>query len=458
MMFRKILVNISIRLVFLFINLAGLVYFWMGNRDLLILLNLMALLIIQVYLFIRSQNQVNRKLRNFMEAYRFEDMGFSAGTGFSDASFQELYSTMDGLLKHVREINLENQRQSQYFQSVTEHAGVGILVLNENKELRLANRTLKDLLGILNISQLSDLDVIQEGLSQQLEQIMPGEQKLLRLLIPSQDDVFGEIRKQFSIRATEIRLEEEKLRILTFQNIQAELDDMELESWQKVIRVLTHEITNSTGPIASAAQTMLELIERNEDAGKNSPNEVSGMREDLLEGLKIIRERSMGMEEFVRHFRTITLTIEPNIEKILMKDLLNGILILFERQLKEKEIHIEYSMESTDMILLADRNLVEQLMINLVNNAIQALSTAAVKKINIRVQSFPGRQCSLSIGDTGTGIKPEDLDKIFIPFYTTKDNGSGIGLALVRNIMRMHRGTVQVTSEPGIQTTFRMIF
>ncbi len=214
MIFRRLIISISIRIVLLAINITAIVYFWMGNRDLLILLNLLVLMFLQVYLFIRSQNQVNRKIRAFLDAFKFDDLGFTTGDGFKDKSFRDLYSAMHGILDHVQQVDLENERQKQYFQSVTEHAGVGILAFNAKQEVRLANGTLKDLLGIVNLSDLSDLDSVREGLSQQLEQINPGEQKLIRLDVQNPADILGETRMQLSVRSVEIKLEEEKIFIL----------------------------------------------------------------------------------------------------------------------------------------------------------------------------------------------------------------------------------------------------
>ncbi len=276
MVYKRLLISISIRIILLTFTLLAIVYFWMGNRDPLILLNLLALLVLQVYLFIRTQNQANRKLRAFFEAFKFDDLGFTAADGFRDKSFRDLYTAMSDILEKAQQMNLENLRQKQYFQAVTEHAGVGILACNEKQEIRLINRTFKDLLGIKGLSALGELNRIREGLSTQLEQIEPGDQKLIRLSVRNPADITGETQMQLSVRCAEIKLEEEKIRLLTFQNIHDELEEKEVESWQRVIRVLTHEITNSTGPIASAAQTLLELLEQDESTDLEHAGRISG--------------------------------------------------------------------------------------------------------------------------------------------------------------------------------------
>jgi signal transduction histidine kinase len=458
MIYRRAFISITVRIIMIVLTLWAMVYAWMGNRDPLILLNLLLLLALQVYLFIRSQNQVNRKLTAFFEAFRFDDLGFTPGNGFSDRSFRDLYRAMGEILDKGKQMNLENQRQKKYFQAVTEHAGVGILACNENLEVRLINKTLKDLLRISELPELAELDRLQEGFSGELSGMKPGDQKLIRLSLQDPAEITGETQMQISVKCTGIKLDEEQIRLLTFHNIREELEEKEMESWQKVIRVLTHEITNSAGPIASAAQTLLELMEQEVSGQNGQPGIINGLREDLLEGLRIIRERSTGIEEFVQEFRKVTLIPEPGIEEIPVRELFQSASVLFEKRMKEEGSAFNCSLEDPDLLLFADRNLVEQVLINLISNAIDALCSSPVKSIRLEAGSIPHRQCVISITDTGQGIGKEELDKIFVPFYTTREDGSGIGLSLARNIMRMHRGSIQVHSDPGRQTTFRMIF
>ena len=216
---------------------------------------------------------------------------------------------------------------------------------------------------------------------------------------------------------------------------------------------------NSTGPIASAAQTLLELLVVPDEMETISPDiHDEGLRADLLEGLKIIRERSIGLEEFVQQFRKVLVVSEPRIEKIIITELFQNISVLYDKKLRDAEIQFEMQSDPGDLMLFADRKLIEQVMINLLNNAIDGLDKMAKKKIRISASAYPGRQCIISVTDNGTGILEEDLDKIFIPFFTKKGRGSGIGLSLVMKIMKMHNGSIQVKSDPGISTIFSLVF
>ena len=182
------------------------------------------------------------------------------------------------------------------------------------------------------------------------------------------------------------------------------------------------------------------------------------MKGDLLEGLKIIRERSIGLEEFVQQFRKVLVVNEPRIEKINVSVLFQNILLLFEKKLKDEDIYIETQVEPEELVLYADKKLIEQVMINLLNNSIDGLDSIAEKKIKMAAWKDKERHCMISLTDNGTGIRKEDLDNIFIPFFTKKDGGSGIGLSLVRKIMKMHNGSIQVQSDPGVSTTFSLSF
>jgi nitrogen fixation/metabolism regulation signal transduction histidine kinase len=459
MVYKKLSVNISVRILLITLTCVAMAYVWVDYRDPLILLNLLALLIVQLYLFIRSMNQVNRKLKVFFDAFRFDDLGFEASNGFQDKSFQELYSSMSAVLGSAREMNLENERQKQYFQTVTEHVRVGLLALNKEGDIQWINKSLKEMLGIGRIKNVSEFDRVKEGLAGQIDRLGASDQALIKLVLGDKSEIAGEMSMQLSVRCAEIKIEGALIKLVSFQNIRQELEENEIDSWQRIIRVLNHEVMNSTGPIASAAQTLLELLAVPDGKGST----VQGMpdqelRQDLLEGLKIIRERSMGLEEFVQQFRKVLVVPEPSFEKIQVSGLFQSIRLLFEKKLRAEEIDLEMQIEPEQLVLYADKKLLEQVLINLVKNSIDALDTIKEKKIKMTAVAYPEKQCRISLTDNGTGIGKEDLDDIFVPFFTKKEAGSGIGLSLVRKIMKMHNGTIEVRSDPGVSTTFSLVF
>jgi two-component system nitrogen regulation sensor histidine kinase NtrY len=422
-------------------------------KDPIIILNLVILIILQVYLFIRNMNQVNLKLTAFFESLRYDDINLFINRGFNDPSFKRLYHSMQQVLEKIQNMNLENEKQKQYFRTITEHAGVGLLVMNEKGEIKLMNQTLKQLLRIGEIKKINDLDRIFDRFSEQISNLGPAEQKLINIKLPDMDFLGETVNMDLSIKSATIRFDHESTKIITFQNIDQELEDREMESWQKIIRVLTHEIMNSTGPINSASQTLTEIIS-DSDHKPVKPSQVNEENiADMLEGLNIIKERSTGLEEYVKQFRRITLLSEPMFESIILETFFQRMEVLFNKIFKEHKIEYNYFISPENLSIYADRNMMEQLFINLINNSVDALNNSELKNITLSVQSNGKERISIYLTDTGRGIPAEDTDKVFIPFFTRKEHGSGIGLSLARKIMLIHGGRIKMKSEVKKGTT-----
>ena len=453
MIYNKLTINLCIRIILLTLTCIALSEVIIRMKDPIIISNLVILIILQVYLFIRNMNQVNLKLTAFFQSLMYDDINLFINKGFSDPSFKKLYQSMQQVFEKIQTINLEREKQKQYFRTITEHAGVGLLVMNNKHEIKLLNQTLKQLLKIGEINKVNDLDQIFDGFSEQITSLGPAEQKLINIKLPKVDLLGEKINMDLSIKSATIRFDRESMKIITFQNIRQELEDREMESWQKIIRVLTHEIMNSTGPIASASQTLIEMLS-DSDHKPVAPNQVNKERiADILEGLNIIKDRSSGLEEYVKQFRKITLLSNPRFESIILETFFQRIEVLFNNIFKEHEIEFNYFTTPENLSIYADRNMMEQLFINLINNSVDALSNSESKNITISCQTDDKERISLYITDTGMGIPPEDADKVFTPFFSRKEHGSGIGLSLVRQIMIMHGGRVKIKSEVDKGTT-----
>jgi two-component system nitrogen regulation sensor histidine kinase NtrY len=239
------------------------------------------------------------------------------------------------------------------------------------------------------------------------------------------------------------------------QNIQGELEEKELEAWQNLIRVLTHEIMNSITPISSLASTAYDLMGSQRTGGGASSDEAAG---DIRGALETIHKRSQGLLHFVETYRTLTRIPKPRFQVVRVSDLFGRLRNLMTPQVSAKSLRLETGIDPGDLELNADPGLLEEVLINLVTNAVQAL--AGVPGGAIRVRAFlDGRgKVVVDVTDNGPGITAEQLEKIFVPFYTTKPSGSGIGLSLCRGIMRMHRGTILARSTPGVETVFTLKF
>jgi signal transduction histidine kinase len=237
------------------------------------------------------------------------------------------------------------------------------------------------------------------------------------------------------------------------------LDEQELESWQKLIRVLTHEIMNSTGPITSCIDTILEFL-IDEDSGeiKKTENITQSTVQDILQGISIIKERSLGLSEFVQNFRSLTILPKIFPTKFLVEDLFNHIPFLFAEEIHSKGIEMNINVLPKKLELTADSKLIEQVIINLIHNSIDAVANKEKKQICLKSFINSNNRIVCQVIDNGKGI-PEDLiDTIFVPFFTTKAKGSGIGLTLSREIMKLHGGSIKAFSEPGKETIFTLEF
>ncbi|MCK4464879.1 MAG: hypothetical protein KAU83_04135, partial [Bacteroidales bacterium] len=402
---------------------------------------------------------VNNNLYTFFTSVKNDEANLVFPKRYKDKSFHKLYKAFDEVNEVIRNIKIQNAYQNQYFQTVAEHVGVGLISFNEKGEIKLINKAFKDLFNIHAVTYLASLERIHEDLPELLQDIKPSERKLVKIMVPGSFKTSRQELLQLSLNAVELKFMENKIKLVSFQNIRSELEEKELESWQNIIRVLTHEIMNSTGPIISTTHTLIELITKeNTDIPVSADDINNETIDDILEGMKIIEERSDGLEKFVKQFRRFTILPKLEVESFEIKSLFQSIYVLFDEQIRKQNILLSYSIEPEGITLDADKKLVEQIMINLVKNSIDTLKN--LKNKTLKLKAFINREgrIIIQVVDNGPGIPPEDIEKIFIPFYTRKKTGSGIGLSLSKQIMLLHKGSISVHSEPGVDTVFTLRF
>jgi signal transduction histidine kinase len=258
------------------------------------------------------------------------------------------------------------------------------------------------------------------------------------------------------IYTTEFRLRNQYLTVATIQNIQSELEEKEMEAWQKLIRVLTHEIMNSITPISSLAKTVDELLMQQSDTQLHQLKEQEFI--DIRDAVNTIQKRSEGLIHFVEAYRKLTRIPKPDFRQIEIKDTISRVIKLMEREFKDQNIELIEEYSAAALNIFADPEQIEQVLLNLLKNSSDAMSKKRKKNIWLRTKLDEQGRKIVEISDNGSGIAPEARDQIFIPFFTTKKTGSGIGLSLCRQIMRQHLGSITVFSKPKSKTTFRLIF
>ncbi|MCZ8215708.1 MAG: ATP-binding protein, partial [Cyclobacteriaceae bacterium] len=267
----------------------------------------------------------------------------------------------------------------------------------------------------------------------------------------------GEDLLQLSIYAIELTLRNENLKLISLQNIQSELEEKEMEAWQNLVRVLTHEIMNSVTPISSLSDMVEEDLAKHLERNSNQPV-TQDQLEDIHLSLKTISKRSEGLINFVKEFRSLAMVPKPRMTDINLRDLLDELCQLHKKEMADANIQMSLSVNPNDLLIHADKSQIEQVVINLIKNAMQAFDRPDNRVLEVKAYQNDKQRTIISVKDNGTGIDPEALEKIFIPFFTTKKNGSGIGLSLSRQIMRQHKGSLTVKSTPGVGTEFFMRF
>ena len=393
-------------------------------------------------------NRTNEQISYFFNAIRNEDSTLHFPVMTKSKVINELNSSMNRLNELISEAKMQNRSQEQYYQTILEHAATGLLTYDERGNILLANSAARRLLGCEPLTHMLQLEKVQEGLSVEFEKVKTKGHKLLHLT-----NERGSM--QLSVRATSMVARDQHLTLLSIQDIRNELDEKETESWIRLIRVLTHEIMNSIAPITSLSETMLGYYIASDEPRR--PVEISeAMIGNTIKGLSVIQERGKGLVNFVDLYRKLTHLHNPVYKNFNLQLFLEKTKLLLCSELNFNRVNFSVNLQNPDMMLNADENLLSQVIINLVRNSWEALRNQDDGDIAIKAYANDNLQTVIEVIDNGPGIPASLLDKIFVPFFTTRENGSGIGLSLSRQIIRLHGGSLTVQSVPG-QTSFVIV-
>jgi two-component system nitrogen regulation sensor histidine kinase NtrY len=451
MIYRSLYFNIIVRVLLLTLTCLVFAFIYVTRRDVLIQLNILLLLALQVYFIIYKLNKINRDLTGFFDALRNDDSSIIYQKMAPDKRFSILYKCFDDINNRLRKLKIDSINKNLYLQNLVDHVGIGVISFDNDDNIEIFNNAAKNLVRINRASKLKNLEKADKNLPSLLKELKPGEQKLIK--IKTEDELL-----QLATKASVFKVEGKTIKLISLQNIKNELEEKELESWQQLIRILTHEIMNSISPISSSIKTIKELLTHGKE--KSKPIEIieQELIDDSVKGLNIIEERSDGLVDFVEKFRSLTLLSKPVFKQFQVQELFENLIMLMSKELSKNNIHLEIAVIPETLNLTADKKLVEQIMINLINNSIQAYDGTGNKEIKLKAFSFPGDKTIIQVIDNGKGIQEDNIDRIFIPFFTTKEMGSGIGLSLSRQIMRLHNGQIKVKSIPDKETVFSLEF
>jgi nitrogen fixation/metabolism regulation signal transduction histidine kinase len=322
------------------------------------------------------------------------------------------------------------------------HIGVGLIVFQPDGEVELINKAAKQLLGINQLKNIKFLQSLSPKLVNTLLKLKPREKNTVKIDIDNET-------LHLSLYGTEFKMGETTYFLVSLQNIHSELEETEIEAWQKLIRVLTHEIMNSVTPISSLASTINGLVKE---------NMVSEALTDIQDAAQTIKKRSQGLMHFVDAYRNLTLIKKPKFRIFQIQELFSRVEKLMQSDFKDKGIQFTVKVQPQTLELTADTELIEQVLINLLLNAQQAVEGCKNAEVNLEARLDKRGKIVLEVRDNGPGIPKENMEKIFIPFFSTKEEGSGIGLSLSRQIMRLHKGSIGVHSKPYSETSILLSF
>ena len=425
-------------------------FFAFSRGDWMFSLLFLGVSVYQVKMLIDYLDRSNENIASFLDSIRFDDLSYSFKTESDDPAVQRLHKELNEAMMKLRNSRREKDSEFLFFKNIVMHVGIGLIIFKEDGKIEIFNSAARRLLKISRAENIQDLNEVSETLVNVFQKLRTGGRELVRTKI-------GDDFLQLSVYAIELTLRGENVKLISIQNIQSELEEKEMEAWQNLVRVLTHEIMNSVTPISSLAGIVEEELKHHLQDHQNEPLS-SEQLSDIHLSLQTISKRSEGLIHFVKEFRSLTSIPKPRPTPIDVKILFDELTLLHKKELIDKNIQLVVSVYPEDLTISADKNMIEQVLINLIKNAIQAFEDQENKVIELRASLNEKSRPLITVKDNGTGIDPEALEKIFIPFFTTKKTGSGIGLSLSRQIMRQHQGTLTVKSTVSKGTEFFMRF
>ncbi|MGC4035803.1 MAG: ATP-binding protein [Chitinophagaceae bacterium] len=412
------------------------------------LLLLSPIIIYQVVEFYRFQRKAHDELNQFVESAHYRDFSRYFDVKHAPIEIQPLRQGFNDINTTFKAISKEKETQYQYLQKILELVDTGILSYEEETgEIVWMNESLKRMLQLPYLKTIHSLARRDEELYNEIKAVKPGEGRIATA---------HPERTSFKIllSATAFQTDGKIYKLIAFQNVNEALDETESKAWQKLLSVLTHEIMNSVAPISSLADTLKHRLQLSVSVLNNE----SGAVDDLELGIDTIKRRSEGLLKFAETYRSLNKITTLNLTRVYVRDIFENLLQLMLPTLEQKNIEVDTILKDPDLMIECDTSLLEQVMINLLVNAIDAVKEKQEPQITLSAYVAANRKTIIKISDNGNGMPPEVVDKIFIPFFSTKKTGSGIGLSLCKQIMMLHKGNIQVQSEEGIGTAFLLQF
>ena len=442
-------VQCTLRILLLTATLAAAVYFFVATTAFGIGAALAIVALVEVRALIRFVDKTNRDLARFLRSIRYSDFSQTFTAEGRGGSYADLGAAFREVMADFRAARAETEEHYRYLHTVMQHIGVGLVAFKQDGSIELVNNAAKRLLRVRRLKNVQNLADLSPELVEKLRRMRSGDKALVKIV--DNDEML-----QISLSATEFKMRGDLFKLVSLQNIQSELEEKEIEAWQKLTRVLTHEIMNSITPISSLASTANELLaDYHDTVNGNPPDETIG---DVRDAVHTIAKRSDSLLHFVNAYRSLTRIPQPDFQILPINELFENVKALMKVQMEKRGVVLRCEIDPASLTVIADPELVERVLINLVKNAMESVEGSLDPHVLLRATLDGRGRTVIQVIDAGSGIIPEAIDRIFIPFFTTKKEGSGIGLSLSREIMRQHGGTIGVVSEPNERTVFTLRF
>jgi len=448
MAYNSFFTNILIRFSALVITLTGLVYLFVIKDRFFSILFLGLITIIQIILLFSYLNRTNRNLARFLMLLTEEDTSVTLWKDRVEKTFRGLHHSFKKVNDEISRIKLEKEKGTILLQNIIDHVSVGILAIDESGKVEIVNAAVLKTFGISKLNRFDDLDLLQNGMARLLSKLRYESGNIIHY---KNDDYET---TPLLVKVSLFSLGEKTLKLFSIQSIKSELEAREIESWQQMTRVLAHEISNSVTPITTlGANLHRKLLRGNKDKDGTMKLKKEAAK-DLIQSAEIIEIRGNALIEFIEHYKSFTRLPEPVIEKVNLSRFFDNITRFFKEELEQHNIKLKIDITEQPLYINVDPNLLDQALINLLRNSIYVLADNSGGVISLKANQLSEDEITLEIADNGPGIPPEIQSQVFIPFFTTRPKGTGIGLSIVKKIVHMHGGTIHFRTEPGKGTIF----
>ncbi|HZY39947.1 MAG TPA: HAMP domain-containing sensor histidine kinase [Mucilaginibacter sp.] len=447
MIFKRYEWRLVLRVLLLFIILTACSVLVVSGNTLFLVITV-PLVVYSVVDLIRFQKKAQDEVSQFVESIHYRDFSRHFDVRKAPNELKPLRKGFNEINTTFKLISRERETQYHYLQKILELVDTGILSYEqETGETGWLNEAFKNLMGIPYLKTIHSLEKREEVLYKELVKIKAGDAKILTI------NRNGQLVK-ILVTASMLRSDDKLYKLIAFQNVSEALDETESKAWQKLLSVMTHEIMNSVAPISSLADTMKNRLQ----SLKIANSDLGGQLEDLELGIDTIKRRSEGLLKFTESYRSLNKITKLDQTKILVRNLFESLNQLMRPSLEKKQIELEIILRDPTLAIEADHNLIEQVMINLLVNAVEAVKEREHPRITLSAEITSNNKTLVRVADNGMGMPPELQDKIFIPFFSTRKNGSGIGLSLCKQIMLLHKGNILVQSTEGMGSAFILQF